>query len=68
MTKTEEIYMLSVLDTQSHAHRLISMHTCLGLARVCILRRARLTTHHLSIAPDLKSQIWWFNSSVSFPF
>lgn len=67
MTKTEEIYMLSILHTQNHAHRPIRMHTCLREIQAYILRTgARLTTRHLFIASDLKSQFWCFNSSVSF--
>lgn len=42
MTKTEEIYMLSILYTQSHAHRLICMHTCLREAQIYILRTREL--------------------------
>lgn len=55
MTKTEEIYVLSILHTQSHAHRLIRMYTCLREAQVCILRtRAKLVTQSLH---GIRSQI-----------
>lgn len=61
--------MLSILHTQSRAHELIGMHTCLRAAQIYILRtRAKLATRPLSTVPDLKSHFCFFNASVSFSF
>lgn len=59
--------MLAILHTQTYAHTLICMHTCLREAPDYDMgTRAKLITCSLFFTPGLKSQIWCFISSICF--